>query len=116
MNVLLSWLVLAVGVWLASTLLPGVKLRGRLDAVVVAAIFGLLNWAIGWLLFGLIGVATLGLGFLLAFVTRWVVDTLILLLTDALTDRLKVQGLKWAAAAALIMSAVGTIGEWVLGR
>jgi putative membrane protein len=73
-----------------------------------------LNWALGALVFFALGVGTLGLGFLLAFVTRLVVTALLLKLTDALMDSLRVDSFKTAFLAALIVSATGTLLEWVL--
>lgn len=116
LQILLSWLILSVAVWLTAAILPGVHVAGFGSAVVVAAIFGVLNYLLGWLLFGLIGIATLGLGFLLAFVTRWVVNALLLKLTDALTRRIRIDTWGLAFLAALLMSGLGTLGEWLVGR
>lgn len=116
MHVLISWLILALAVWLAAAIVPGVKVQGFGGAVFVAAVFGVLNWLIGWLLFLIIGVATLGLGFLLAFLTRWFVDAIVLKLTSGLTSRLTIRGFGPALLAALVMSALGTFGEYLLRR
>jgi len=101
MHILLEWLILSVAVWVAAAVTPGVKLKGALSAVLVAGIFGVLNFLVGWLIFGVIGIVTLGVGFLLAFVTRWVVNALLLKVTDLFTDRLTIDGL-------------GTAGEWLV--
>ena len=115
-NMLLSWLVLAVAVWLTAVVLPGIKLKGFAGAIIAAALFGILNWAIGWLLFVAIGIGTLGIGFLLAFLSRWVVNAILLKITGSLTDRLTVKNFGWALAGALIMSGVGTAAEHLLLR
>ncbi len=115
-SIIVSWLVLSLAVWVTAMVLPGFKVRGFGGALIVAALFGLLNWLLGWLLFVLIGLGTLGLGFLLAFITRWIVDALVLKIVDAATDRLEIKGFSWALAAALVMSAVGTLAELVLQR
>lgn len=114
MHVLLSWLVLSFAVWLTAMILPGFDVRGFKGAVVVSALFGLLSWALGHLLFFIIGIGTLGLGFLLAFLTRWIVMALLLKLTDALSDSLKIKSLKTAFFGALIMSGLGTLGQMAL--
>jgi putative membrane protein len=116
LEILLSWLILSVAVWLTATILPGVHVQSFGSAVVVAAIFGVLNYLLGWLLFGIIGIATLGLGFLLAFVTRWVVNTLLLKLTGALTSRFTIDTWGMAFLAALLMSGLGTLGQWLVGQ
>lgn len=114
MSLLISWFILAAAVWITSAILPGITVKGVWGAIWVAALFGSINWAIGWLLFGLIGIGTLGLGFIFAFLTRWVVDAIILKLTDALTDNLTVRSFGWAMLGALIMSALGTLGELIV--
>ena len=111
---LISWVILAFSVWASAAVLPGVHLRNREDAFVVAAIFGALNWLIGWLLFLMIGLGTLGLGFLLVFVTRLLVSAILLRLTHCFTQRLTLDSFRWALVAALMMSLVGTLLENLL--
>jgi steroid 5-alpha reductase family enzyme len=48
MSLLISWLILSISVWIAASIVPGVQVKGFGGAIVVAAIFGILNWAIGW--------------------------------------------------------------------
>ena len=114
MGILISWAILTAAVWLSAAIIPGVKVNGVGGAIVVAAVFGLLNWLIGWFFFFVIGLATLGLGFLLAFVTRWLVDAIVLKLTDRLTGLLTIRGFVPALLAAGLMSALGTLGEWLV--
>jgi len=113
-NLLLSWLILSVSVWIAAMILPGLHVRSFGSAVIVAAIFGVLNFLIGWLLFGILTIATLGLAWLLAFVTRLVINAILLSATAALTDRFRVDGFRWALIGAFVISVLGTIGEWLV--
>jgi putative membrane protein len=114
MDLLISWLILSFAVWLTAEILPGVHVKSFGSAVLVAAIFGVLNTLLGWLLFTFFTVVTLGLAWLLAFITRWIINAIILKLTDALTDHLKVDSFKDALIAALMMSLIGTVGEWIV--
>lgn len=111
LSLLLSWLVLSLAVYVVSVLLPGVILRKPSDAIIVAAMLGIVNLLIGWLLFFVIGIVTLGIGFLLAFVTRWIVDAIVLMFVAAMTERLEVPGFGTALLAALLMSLIGTVAE-----
>ena len=115
-HLLASWLMLAVVVWLTAAVVPGIEVRGAGGALVTAAVFGILNALIGWFIFAVLGIASLGLGFLLAFVTRWVVNALLLLMTSKLTDKLVVRGFGSAFLGALAMSAIGTLLELMLRR
>ncbi len=113
-HLLVSWLVLSLVVLLTAVLLPGFRVRGLLGSIIVAALFGVLNVAIGWLLFVAIGIGTLGLGFLLAFLTRWVVNAILLKLVDAITDQLEIDGFGWAMIGALCISVLGAVADYAL--
>jgi putative membrane protein len=114
MGLLISWLILSLAVWVTAAVLPGFHVKDFKSAVIVAAIFGLLNFFLGWLLFAVFTVATLGLAWLLAFLTRWIINALLLMLTDRLTGRLRIEGFGWALGGALVISVVATIVQWVL--
>jgi putative membrane protein len=111
MSLLLSWLILSLAVWITAVVLPGFHVKSMGSAFLVAAIFGILNVLIGWLFFVIIGIATLGIGFLLAFITRWIVNAILLKITDAVTDRLTIDSFGWALLGALMISVLGTVGE-----
>lgn len=114
MELLLSWLILSFAVWVTDAVLPGFHIKNAKSAVLVAAIFGILNFLLGWLLFAVFTVLTLGLAWLLAFITRWIINAILLVITDKLTDHLKIDSFGWALGGALVMSAVGTLGEWIV--
>jgi putative membrane protein len=114
LGILLSWLVLTLAFWITALVLPGFHVKGLGSAFAVAAIFGILNFFLGWLFFAVFTIATLGLAYLLAFLTRWIITAILLKITDALTDRLTIDGFRWALGGALMMSALGTLGEWLL--
>ena len=114
MSLILSWLILSFAVWITAAVLPGFHVKSFGSALLVAAIFGVLNFLLGWLLFALLTIVTLGIAWLLAFITRWIINAILLMLTDRLTDHLKVDSFGWALGGALMMSAIGTLGEWLI--
>lgn len=115
MALLISWLVLTFAFVVTSKLVDGFQLKGGLGSqLLVAAIFAILNVVLGRFLFVALGIASLGLGFLLSFITRLVVGAILLKLTDALTSRLKVKSFGTAFVAALVMSIVAAVTEYVL--
>lgn len=114
-NILISWLILSGAFFLTAELLPGFEVKGGArGALLVAALFGVINWLIGWLLFVIIGIASLGIGFLLAFLTRWLVNAILLKVVDAVSDTLNIKSFGTALAGALIISLVGTVGQWLV--
>ena len=114
MSLILSWLILSLAVWLTAMLLPGFHVKSFGSALIVAAIFGVLNFLLGWLFFTVFTIATLGLAWLLAFITRWIINAILLKLTDALTDAIKIDDFKTALVGALLISLFGTVGEWIV--
>lgn len=117
MGILLHWVILTLAVWLTATILPGVHVRSAGSALVVAAIFGVLNWALGWLFFVVLTVLTLGIAWLLSFITVWLINAVLLKFTAALTDRFRIDSFGWALGAALLISLISSVGNWLfLGR
>jgi putative membrane protein len=112
MNLLLSWAILSLAVWITAQVLPGFHVKSLGSAFVVAAIFGILNFFLGWLFFVVFAIGTLGLAVLLAFITRVIINAILLKITDAFSDALKIDSFGWALGGALMMSAIGTLGEW----
>lgn len=114
MGLLLSWVILSLAVWITAVALPGFHIKSFSSAFLVAALFGILNALLGWLFFVIFTIATLGLALLLAFITRWIINAIMLKIVDALTDHLTIDGFRWALGGALMMSVLGTLGEWAV--
>jgi putative membrane protein len=115
MALLLSWITVALGLWVADKLLGGFEVSGDWKSyALVAALLGVLQFLLGWLIYVVLGIATLGLGFLLSFVTRLIVSAVILLVADKLSRRLSIRGFVPALLAAIIISLTGSVVDLVL--
>jgi putative membrane protein len=114
MSILVSWLILSIAFWVTAQLLPGFQIEGFKGAIVAAALFGLLNALLGWLLTLGIIVATLGVGWIFLFVTRWFVNAILLKIVAVFTDKLTIKNFGTAFVAGLIITAIGSIGERLL--
>ena len=105
-----SWVLAAAALLLADRLFKGVRLDGDFaTALGVAAGFSVLQFLLGWLLFGLLGIATLGIGFVFHFVTRLVTAALILKLTSSLSRSFHIAGFFPALATAMLLALSGEI-------
>jgi putative membrane protein len=111
MRTLLHWLVLSFAVWLTAAILPGFHVNGFGGALRVAALFGVLNWLFGWFIFAVLGIATLGIGFILAFLTRWLVMAILLSFVDGLSSSFHIDGFGTAVLGALLMSGIAALTE-----
>jgi putative membrane protein len=87
---------------------------GFFGHLLTAGVFGLLNVLVGWVIFLILGFMSLGLGFVFAFVTRLIVTAILLKVTDAFSSKLTVRSLGTALIAALVMSIVSGVTEWLL--
>jgi putative membrane protein len=105
---------MSVIVMITAWIVPGVTVRGFGGALFIALLFGVLNVVLGWILFVLIGLGTLGLGFVLAFLTRWIVDAILLQLLASLTRSLDIESFGKAFLAAMVMSGLGTLAELLI--
>ena len=107
-KLLLSWLINAFSIWVASLVVDGIQLGGTVfQILLVALIFGLINALIKPILTFFAApliVVTLGIVTLL-------INALLLVLTSWLTDALMVESLGSAILGALIISLV----SWALG-
>lgn len=114
MGILVGWLVLSLAFVATAWLLPGMSVKGLKGAAVAAAVFGILSWLLGKLLFVVLGIVTLGLGFLLFFVTMWVVNVILLKLTNAITDSVEVKTTGTAMIGALLISLISAVLKAIL--
>ena len=77
-----TWMILTVGFLVAAAIVPGFKVKGVFSAVVIAALFGILNYFLGGLIWFMLGVSTLGIGFFFSFISRLIANAIVLKLTD----------------------------------
>ena len=66
------------------------------------------------LLFVVFSIVTLGIGYVLSFITKWVINAILLKATDALTPRITIRGFGNAMLAALVISCVGVLADIVI--
>lgn len=114
MHTLISWLILSLSVYLTASILPGFQVTSFRGAIWVALLLGIVQFAIGWLLFTLFAIFTLGISLLLAFITRWIVLAILLKLVDAMSSSLRIRSFGTAILGGLIMSGIGTLAERLL--
>ena len=110
MRLLLQWLLSALSFMVVSKLLPGFYVRGFGSALVVAAVYGVLHV----LLFRVL----LFLAFIPVILTFglfiFVINALLLFLTDALLEQFKIEGFLTALVGAVLLTVLNGIWRWLL--
>ena len=106
MKLIISWIINAIALWLAATIVSGIDLTGDiLSILLVAAVFGIINTILKPIvkLFSIpFIILTLGLFSL-------IINAAMLGLTAYLTDALSVSGFWAAVFGSIIISIVSTI-------
>ena len=109
MHVLLHLAVLALTILALSWFLPSVRIRSAGTAVMVAIVFSVLNFFLGWFIRALLFVpAIMTLGLLFFFVP-FIVNAVVLWLTDKLVASFEIKttgGLVVAAAVVTLVNGV----------
>jgi putative membrane protein len=107
MKKLLSrWVSLSVAFWLATFALAGIQVTGDAFSFIgIAFVFGLVNATAG----NLLRLFTFPITFLTLGLWSVVVNALMLLLTDSLSDNLSIAGFWWAVAGAVVIGIASAI-------
>jgi uncharacterized membrane protein YvlD (DUF360 family) len=115
MSIIVTWALYTAALALVAAVLPGFEIRGGFTGRLgVAALFGVLNWALAWALTAALTIATLGLAWLLSVVTHTVVTAIVLKIADAFSERLTIRSFWVALAAAAIMSLTVGALRWLI--
>lgn len=109
MHMLWNLVLLSLAVFAVSTFLPGIRCKNFGTAVAVAGVYSLINFLIGWLLV-LISlpaiVLTLGL-----FI--FVINALLLYITDKLIEDYEIVNFGTTLVAALCITAAHSVLKWI---
>ena len=112
--VLVRWVVLAVAFALTAWLIDGMSVSGGvIDYLWLALLFGVINAVLGTI----VRILTLPLTIVTLGLFSIVVNALMLVVTDALSDSLTIDSFFWTAIlAAITLSVVSVIMDVLTGR
>jgi putative membrane protein len=114
MYILLHLAALTVTVLALARIFPSVKIRSVGSAIVVAIVFSVLNFFVGWLIrVALFIPAILTLGVLFLFIP-FIVNTVLLWLTDKLLRSFEIETLGGLLASSAIITVVNAVFHFTL--
>lgn len=109
---IISWLFSALAILISGRVFDRVKLKGDLgDALWVSAIYAVLSFFLHWFFFTLLGIATLGLGFVFHFVTSLLAAAIVLKVTSALSSRFDIDGFAPAVGTAIFLAIASEVAS-----
>lgn len=108
-NILWNILLLSVAVFLVAQLLPGIRLKNFGTAIIVAIVYSLINYLIGWLLEFL----TLPLIFITFGLFKFIINGFLLLITDKVMEDFEIDGIGTTFLAAFLITVVDSILRWI---
>jgi putative membrane protein len=100
-----AWLLNSVAVFATSKILPGVEIKNFWSAIVVAALLAIVNT----FLTPIIQLIALPVTLITLGLFALVINTLMIMLVDALVDGFKIKNFWWALIFGIVMSLVSGI-------
>ncbi len=102
-------LLLSLAIFLVARLLPGIHLKGFGTAVIVALVYSLINYLIGWLLLLL----TLPAVIITFGLFKFVINAFLLWMTDKLIDDFEIEGFGTTLIAAFLITFIDSALRWI---
>ena len=103
-------LILSAAVFLVARMLPGIRVKNFITAIVVAVVYSVINFFTGWLLVLL----TLPFIILTFGLFKLVINAFLLWLTDLLIEDFKIKDLLTTFVAATLITLMDSLVKWIL--
>ena len=109
MQVLYHILLLSVSIFLIAKMLPGVHIKSFFTSIIVAVVYSIVDFLLGWLL------TMLSIPFI--FITlglfTFVINAVLLWITDKIIEDFKIDGIGQTLLAALLITILNSILNWI---
>ena len=116
-HLLITWFLYAFSFMMVSWLLPGFRIKNFGTALIASAIYGVLNkvlYGVLYKIFLILSLPMVILSFgLFAFVLIFIVDAILLTITDKILDDFEIDGLANTLIAALLLSFFTSLFGWI---
>ncbi len=106
---IINMLILSVTIFLVAELLPGIRVKNFFTAVIVAIVYSVINFFMGWLLVFL----TLPFMILTFGLFKLVINAFLLWITDKLMADFEIKDLLTTFVAASLITIVDSLLRWV---
>jgi putative membrane protein len=110
MTVIINILLLSVAIFLVATLMPTIKIKSYGTAIVVALVYSVINFLVGWLLTFI----ALPLIWITFGLFKLVINAVLLWMTDQLVDDFKIKGIGSTLVAAVLITVIDSVLKWMV--
>lgn len=110
MQILWNILLLSAAVFIVANLMPTIKIKNYWTAIAVAVVYSIVNFLVGWLL----NFFAMPFIFITFGLFTFVVNAVLLWITDKLLDDFEIKGLFSTLIAALLITLVNSGLKWLL--
>ena len=107
---IINILILSAAVFLVSQILPGVRIKGYLTAVVVAIVYSLVNFFIGWFL----TLLSLPLIIITFGLFKLVINAFMLWITDRMIEDFEIKDFFTTILAAVLITLADSFIHWLV--
>jgi len=107
---IINLLILSVAVFLVARILPGIRVKNFMTAVIVALVYSVINFLTGWLLV----LITLPFVVLTFGLFKLVINAFLLWVTDKLIEDFEIHDFLTTIAAAVLITLVDSGIKWLL--
>lgn len=111
MKILIKWIVSAVAIAITAYLLPGVTVSGVVPVVILAVVLGIVNAFIKPILTAI----TLPLSVITLGIFSLILNTLLIMLADAVVPGFEIAGFWWALLFGIVLGLVTAVLKKVDG-
>lgn len=102
-------LLLSVAIFLVAKMMPSIHIKSFWVAILVGLVYSTINFLIGWLLV----LITLPLIYITFGLFKFVINGLLLWITDKLIDDFEIENLSSTLIAALLITVMDSLLKWV---
>lgn len=109
MHLIWNILLLSAAIFIVAQIMPTIRIKSFWTAIIVAIVYSLINFLIGWLLVLL----TLPFIIITFGLFKLVLNTLMLWVTDKLIEDFEIKGLGSTFIAALLITIIDSALKWL---
>ncbi len=103
-------IILSVAIFLVANFLPGIRIKSFITAIIVALVYSIINFLIGWLLI----VLTLPFIIITFGLFKFVINAFLLWLTDKLIEDFEIKGVLTTLIAAFLITIMDSLIKWII--